>query len=232
MIKLRKSIERGKTKIEWLESYHTFSFTDYHDPDHMGFRALRVINDDRVAPGGGFGKHPHHDMEIITYVLEGSLAHQDSMGNGSVITPGEVQLMSAGSGVTHSEYNHSQTEPVHFLQIWIVPKAQGFKPTYQQAKFSESQRKNRLCLVASQDGREGSLTIRQDVDLFFSLLNSGQSLKYTLRSKRFAWVQSTKGTLEINGVVLKSGDGAALSDEKNLEIVASKSAEILLFDLG
>ncbi|MGH7802402.1 MAG: pirin family protein [Thermodesulfobacteriota bacterium] len=232
MIKIRRSNERGHTNLGWLDSYHTFSFGDYYDPEHMGFRNLRVINEDRVKPGAGFGKHPHRDMEIITYVLDGALEHRDSMGNSSVIRPGEVQRMSAGTGITHSEYNHSQTEPVHLLQIWILPKEKGIKPGYEQRAFSAEERKDKLRLVAALDGRDGAVTVHQDVDLFVTMLAPGNEVTHRLKPGRHAWVQLARGSVILNGYPLKEGDGAAVSEEEIIEIKATDVSEILLFDLS
>ena len=226
MLRIRKAGERGHFDHGWLNTYHTFSFADYHDPKFMGFRTLRVINEDRVAPGAGFGTHAHRDMEIISYVLEGALAHRDSIGTGSVIRPGEVQRMSAGSGVRHSEMNASETDGVHFLQIWILPERHGIAPGYEQKAFGTS---NELRLVASRDGRDGSLTIHQDVDLFTSTLN-GTRVKYDFRPNRFGWLQVARGEVEANGQKLRAGDGAALENERTIEI--SGSGEVLLFDLN
>jgi hypothetical protein len=232
MVTRRPSQERGHANHGWLDSYHTFSFADYYDPKQMGFRHLRVINEDRVQPSRGFGTHSHHDMEIITYVLEGSLEHRDSMGNQSVIVPGEVQRMSAGTGVTHSEYNPSHTKPVHLLQIWILPEKKGLPPSYQQRAFQPEEKRNTLRRIASRNGRDGSVTVHQDVDLFAALLESGERLRHTLPPGRHAWLQVAGGAVSLNGTLLFTGDGAAASDEDRLEITASKSSEVLLFDLA
>lgn len=232
MIKLRRGNERGHTKLSWLDSFHTFSFGDYYDPRYMGFRHLRVINEDHVKPGAGFGTHSHRDMEIITYVLEGALAHKDSLGNGSVIRPGEVQRMSAGTGISHSEYNPSQTEPVHFLQIWIVPERQGLKPTYEQCAFEPTEKRGKLCLMAARDGRDGAVMVHQDIDLFVTSLAPGEQLTYLLKPGRHAWVQVARGVMALNSMPLKTGDGAAVSEEEILAISANNEAEILLFDLA
>jgi quercetin 2,3-dioxygenase len=229
---LRRSGERGLADHGWLRSFHTFSFADYHDPAHMGFRALRVINEDRVQPGQGFGTHGHQDMEIISYVLEGQLEHKDSMGTGSIIRPGDVQRMSAGTGVRHSEYNPSPTELVHFLQIWTLPDRRGLKPSYEQKSFSVAERTGRLCLVASPDGRDGSLTVHQDVQLFASLLGKGDAVRHALAPGRAAWVQVTKGGIAIAGEKLAAGDGAAIEDAGTIEIRAEQPSEVLLFDLA
>jgi quercetin 2,3-dioxygenase len=232
MIRVRRANERGHAQHGWLESYHTFSFADYHDPRFMGFRALRVINEDRVQPGQGFGTHSHRDMEIVTYVLEGALAHKDSLGTGSIIRPGDVQRMSAGTGVSHSEFNHSPTELVHFLQIWILPEKEGLAPSYEQRSFPEAERTDRLRLVASRDAREGSVKIHQDVDLHAAALSSGAALEHPLRAGRHAWLQVARGKLSANDQLLSAGDGAAFSDEPAVSLVAREPAEILLFDLA
>jgi quercetin 2,3-dioxygenase len=231
MITIRRAAERGHFDHGWLNTYHTFSFADYHDPAHMGFRSLRVLNDDRVSPGQGFGEHRHRDMEIVSYVLEGALAHKDSMGNSGVIRPGDVQKMSAGTGVQHSEFNGSRTEPVHFLQIWIVPEVRGIAPAYEQKTFPPDTRRGKLRLIGSRDGRDGSVTIRQDVDAFASVLEDGQSVRHPLAPGRHAWLHVAEGELELNGNRLAEGDGAAVSGESELTI-AGKGAEFLLFDLG
>jgi hypothetical protein len=231
MIQVRKSEDRGHAKHGWLDSHHTFSFANYYDPNFTGFRDLLVINEDRVQPGQGFGKHPHRDMEIISYVLEGELAHKDSMGSGSVIRPGDVQRMSAGRGVIHSEFNHSQEKPVHFLQIWITPSKDGISPSYEEKKFSAEEKKNRLRLIVSPAGEEGSLSINQDARLYSSLLDEGKSVSYDYKPGRHGWVQVARGAIELNGTLLKEGDGAAISDVKSLQIKAGKFSEFLLFDL-
>jgi redox-sensitive bicupin YhaK (pirin superfamily) len=232
MIKIRKSEDRGHAQHGWLDSYFSFSFADYYDPQFMGFRHLRVINEDRVQPGQGFGTHPHKDMEIITFVLEGSLEHKDSMGTGSIIKPGEIQAMSAGTGVTHSEFNPSKKDLVHLLQIWILPERKGIKPSYQQKSFTEEQRRGKLHLLASGRASDGAAKISQDVELFTAVLTKDQKLDYPLKSGRHAWVQVTKGALSLNGNSLKAGDGAAVSDEKLLDLITQNSAEFLLFDLA
>ncbi len=231
MIRLRKAQDRGHFDFGWLSTYHTFSFGEYHDPDHMGFRALRVINEDRVQPAQGFGTHPHRDMEIITYILEGALEHKDSMGNGSIIRPGEVQRMSAGTGVTHSEYNPSQTKPTHLLQIWIVPEKKGIRPSYGQKTYTTKEREGRLRLIASREGREGSVTLHQDADVYASILEAGKQVLHPIRPGRHAWIQVGRGGVVLNGHSLKAGDGAAVSEELSLEIEAKERAEVLLFDL-
>ncbi|HEY0006263.1 MAG TPA: pirin family protein [Pyrinomonadaceae bacterium] len=232
MITVRRAEERGHFNFGWLDTYHTFSFADYYDPAFMGFRALRVINEDYVHPGHGFPTHPHRDMEIITYVLEGGLAHKDSMGNGSIIRPGEVQRMSAGTGIRHSESNHSENESVHLLQIWIMPSELGIKPGYEQKMFTDEKKRERLCLIASPDGRQGSVTIHQDVSLYAALLEKGQRVAHELQPGRHAWVQVARGAVEVNGQTLKQSDGAAVSREESLQINASEPSEVLLFDLA
>lgn len=219
-------------QLGWLDTHHTFSFGEYYDEEHMGFRSLRVINDDRVAPGRGFGTHPHRDMEILTYVMEGALEHRDSMGNGAVIRPGEVQVMSAGTGITHSEFNPSPSEPVHLLQIWFLPERKGLAPRYDQKLFSREERQGTLRLVASRDEGEGSVLIQQDAALYATLLDSGQSVGHSLREGRHAWVHVARGAITLNGVALQAGDGAAVSEETRLELTGVEPAEVLLFDLG
>jgi hypothetical protein len=237
MLKLRKASERGHANHGWLDSYHTFSFADYHDPAHMGFRALRVINDDRVAAGAGFPPHSHRDMEIITYVLDGALEHRDNLGNGSVIRPGDVQRMTAGTGVVHSEYNHSRTAPVHLLQIWLLPERRGISPGYQEASFSDAARRGILRKVASRDGSDGSVTVHQDVDLYATLLDPAQTVRHLLRPDRHAWLQLARGHASINGHSLDPGDGVAITAESDLVLTGAGSpsdlpAELLLFDLA
>jgi quercetin 2,3-dioxygenase len=229
---IRKSEERGTADFGWLDSKHTFSFGGYYDPRHMGFGPLRVINEDRVAPGGGFPTHPHRDMEIISYVIEGGLAHRDSTGTSSVIRPGDVQRMSAGTGVRHSEYNASETEPVHFLQIWILPERQGLKPSYEQKTFAAVEKRGKLRLVGSQDGREGSVVIHQDVDLYATLLEPGERVSHVLSAARGAWVQVVDGELTVNGETLRAGDGVSISDTDELRLEATAASEALLFDMG
>jgi redox-sensitive bicupin YhaK (pirin superfamily) len=231
MIDIRKSEERGHANHGWLDSRFTFSFADHFDPEHVQFRTLRVMNDDRIAGGGGFPTHPHRDMEIITYVLEGALEHRDSMGNGSVIKQGDVQYMSAGTGVAHSEFNASKTAPVHLYQIWMLPEKEGQKPTYDQKNFSDAEKQGKLRLVASPDGREGSVKIRQDNELYATVLAAGQTVKHDLKPKRHAYVQVARGSVELNGAKLDEGDGAAMSAEKTVELTGVKDAEVLLFDL-
>jgi quercetin 2,3-dioxygenase len=231
MITLRKSGERGHANYGWLDTYHTFSFNTYYDPAHMRFRDLRVINEDRVQPGRGFGTHPHEDMEILTYVLAGALEHKDSMGTGSIIRPGDVQRMTAGTGITHSEFNPSRSEPVHLLQIWILPERLGLEPSYEQKTFAEGGKRGRLRLVASPDAREGSLTIHQDVDLYASLLEKDEGVIHTLSQGRHAWLQIVRGAASVNGQAVRAGDGAAVSNERTLEVHADEPSELLLFDL-
>jgi redox-sensitive bicupin YhaK (pirin superfamily) len=232
MIQVRSAADRGRTEWGWLDSRHTFSFGEYHDPSHMGFRSLRVINDDRVKAGAGFGTHGHRDMEILSYVLEGALAHKDSSGGGGVIRPGEIQFMRAGTGVTHSEYNDSKAEPVHFLQVWLVPDTRGLKPAYGQRAFDRDAARRGLVLLASRDGREESLQVQQDVDLWVTLLGPGESRKLALRPGRHAWVHVARGSASVNGMVLAEGDGAAVSGEDSLTLAGQQSAEVLIFDLA
>ena len=231
-ISVRKASDRGGGDHGWLETFHTFSFADYHDPKHMGFRALRVINEDFIAAGAGFPTHPHRDMEIITYVLAGAIGHKDSMGNGSTIKPGEVQRMSAGTGVTHSEHNGSKTERTHMLQIWIQPDRPGHAPSYEQKAFPDADRRDRLRVVASPDGRDGSVTIHQDATLAATLLSSGKSVTHVLAPKRHAWIQVARGKLTVNGTPLATSDGAAVTGPGELTLTATEDAEILLFDLA
>ncbi|HEV2175972.1 MAG TPA: pirin family protein [Terriglobia bacterium] len=232
MIKVRKSGDRGHADYGWLDTHYTFSFNTYYDPAHMQFRDLRVINEDRVAAGRGFGTHPHEDMEILTYVLEGALEHKDSMGTGSVIRPGDVQRMSAGTGITHSEFNPSRTEPVHLMQIWILPEREGLKPSYEQKTFADEEKRNRLRLVAARDAREGAVKIHADADLYAGKLDPGAQVSHALAPGRHAWVQVARGSVELNGTPLEAGDGAAVSDEWQLHIKADAASEVLLFDLA
>lgn len=232
MITVRPAAARGTTRIDWLDSRHSFSFAEYFDPEQMGFRALRVINDDRVAPGGGFPTHPHRDMEILTYVLDGALEHRDSLGTGSVIRPGEVQVMSAGTGIRHSEFNHPETEPVHLLQIWMLPERKGLAPRYDQKAFDAASRRGRLKLVGARDARDGAVQIFQDLDLYAGNFDRGEQAKHVLRPGRHAWVQMARGSASVNGAVLREGDGAAISDERQLQIEGVDGAEVLLFDLA
>jgi quercetin 2,3-dioxygenase len=231
MIKVRKSEERGHADHGWLNSHHTFSFADYFDPQHMGFRSLRVINEDRVAPRGGFPMHPHRDMEILSYVVKGALAHEDTMGNQKVVGAGEVQRISAGSGLMHSEYNASQKDPVHFLQIWILPEKRGLDPAYADASFASAPG-NGLTLAASRDGRAGSVKINQDVDLYVGRMESGTTLSHPLRPGRHGWVQVIDGELDVNGSKLTAGDAAAISEESRLDLKATGPAHALVFDLN
>ncbi|MBK8172895.1 MAG: pirin family protein [Sandaracinaceae bacterium] len=232
MLTLRRADERGHANHGWLDSHHTFSFAGYYDPAHMGFRSLRVINEDRVDAGQGFGTHPHADMEIISYVLQGAIEHRDSMGTGSVIRPGDVQRMSAGTGVTHSEFNGSQTEPVHFLQIWIMPSKRGIKPGYEQKTFSREAKDGKLALVASSDGHDGSVTIHADVSLYAGVFGKGQSAEHTLASGRHAWVHVARGNVRVNDQELSAGDALALSDETSVRISGIEDGETLVFDLA
>ena len=232
MIQILKSDERGHANHGWLDTHFTFSFADYYDPKHVQFRTLRVMNDDRVAGGGGFPMHPHRDMEIVTYVLEGALEHRDSMGNGSVIKPGDIQYMSAGTGVTHSEFNASETEPAHLYQIWMFPEKQGLKPTYGQKNFSEAEKRGKLRLLVSPDGRDGSVKIRQDNELYATVLGDGETVKHELKPDRHAYVQVARGSVTLNGKKLEEGDGAAISDENAVELIGCDKAEVLLFDLA
>jgi hypothetical protein len=231
MLKKRPANERGGGDHGWLNTRHTFSFNDFYDPDYMGFRVLRVVNEDRVQPGQGFGTHGHRDMEIVTYVLEGALAHKDSLGTGSVLRPGEFQRMTAGTGIRHSEFNPSETEPVHFYQIWIVPERRGLAPSYEQRSFPEAERQGRLRLVASPDGRDGSLTVQQDVRVFLSSLGENQQVTHQLESGRYAWLQVLRGALQLDGLDLAAGDGVAVSEETALPIRATKPSEVMLFDM-
>jgi quercetin 2,3-dioxygenase len=232
MITIRPAAERGATQIDWLDSKHSFSFAEYHDPRYMGFRALRVINDDRIAAGAGFPTHGHRDMEILTYVLEGAVAHRDSLGTGSTIRPGEVQIMSAGTGIQHSEFNPSKTEPLHLLQIWMLPEKPGLKPRYDQKEFAAAERHGRLRLVGARDGREGAVTIFQDIDLYTASLDKGQSVTHDLQVGRHAWIQMVRGKATVNGKPVAEGDGVAVSSENRLEISGVDGAELLLFDLA
>ena len=232
MIKLRPSQDRGHTKLSWLESRHTFSFGEYHDRKFQGFQQLRVINEDQVQPGKGFEPHTHQDMEIISYVLEGTLAHRDSVGTSSLIRAGEVQRMSAGTGIRHSEYNPSKTLRVHFLQIWILPDRRGLEPSYEQRAFLRDEKHGRWRLVASKDGRDGAVTVHQDLELYITLLDPGEKLNYRLQTERHAWVQVTRGEVVLNGNRLVQGDGAAVSQEEILETSTMTQAEVLLFDMA
>ena len=231
MIDIRKSNDRGHADHGWLNTRFTFSFADYYDPRHEQFRTLRVMNDDRIAGGGGFPTHPHRDMEIVTVVLQGALAHKDSMGNGSVIRPGDVQYMSAGSGVAHSEFNASQTEAAHLYQIWMFPDKAGYQPAYDQKHFTEEEKRGKLRLLVSPDGRDGSVKIRQNNDLYATVLGPGETVKHPLQKDRHAYVQVTRGSVKLNGKTLQAGDGAAISEEKSLELSGVEEGEVLLFDL-
>lgn len=229
---LRKAEDRGHANHGWLDSYHTFSFANYYDPQHMGFRKLRVINEDRIAGGGGFAPHGHRNMEIITYVLDGALEHQDSMGNRSVIRAGDVQRMSAGTGVTHSEYNHSKTDAVHLLQIWVLPAENGIEPEYEQKLFSPEEKSGQLRLIASQDGRDGSITVHTDLNLYATVLAEGEKVTHEIERDRHLWVQVAQGAVMVNGEPLNQGDAMAVEAVPTLEIVGKDAAEVLVFDLG
>jgi len=231
MIDIRRAADRGHTQWGWLDSRHTFSFGDYEDAEHMGFRALRVLNDDRVQPGQGFGTHSHRDMEILSYVLEGALEHKDSSGGGGVIRPGEIQFMRAGSGVTHSEYNHSKVDPVHFLQVWIIPDRRGLKPTYGQQAFERDRAKTSFVLLASRDGRDNSIQVEQDVSLWMTLLDKGKSRDLNIAAGRYAWIHMARGAASVNGTALGEGDGAGVSGEEDLRFDRAEGAEALVFDL-
>jgi len=233
MIAVRRAAERGTANLGWLDSRHTFSFGHYYDPDHMGFGALRVINEDRVEPGAGFDTHGHQDMEIISYVLEGALEHRDSIGTGSVIRPGDVQVMSAGTGIRHSEFNHSKSEPVHFLQIWVLPDRKGLAPRYDQKTFPESGKRDRLRLVGSPDGRDGSIVIHQDADIYDAQLSRGHAIAHPLLAGRKGWVQVIAGSVEVNGKAAVAGDGAAVADEGLVSITSgADGSQVLVFDLA
>ena len=231
MITIRKAGERGHASYDWLDTWHTFSFANYHDDRHMGFRALRVINDDTIAGGGGFGTHPHRDMEIITYVLSGALEHKDSMGNGRIIRPGEVQYMAAGTGVAHSEFNPSPTEPVHLLQMWVLPDRKGAKPIYAERSFAQAV-PGKLYLAASKSGRDGSIPINQDTDVYVGKLGGGDKISLALKPGRHGWVHVAEGQVKLNGLPLKTGDGAAVSDESKLVLESAGPAQVILFDLN
>jgi len=231
MIRTRKSGERGHANHGWLESYHTFSFANYHDPNFTGFHDLLVINEDYIKAGQGFGTHGHKDMEIVTYVLAGALEHKDSMGTGSVLRPGRVQRMSAGTGVSHSEFNHSKKESLHLLQIWILPRKKGLPPSYEEREFSAHEKQNRLQLIVSPEGDQGSLRINQDASIYAARLDEGKAITHLLKPGRHSWLQVSQGTLELNGKTLNAGDGAAVEDEFELKLVAKKTSEVLIFDL-
>jgi redox-sensitive bicupin YhaK (pirin superfamily) len=232
MMTIRRGDDRGHAQHGWLDSHHTFSFADYFDPEHMGFRSLRVINEDRVSPGQGFGTHPHRDMEIISYVLDGALEHKDSLGTGSVIRPGDVQRMSAGTGVLHSEFNGSKTDPVHFLQIWIIPGKRGIAPGYEQKTFTKEDKQGKLRVVASPDGRDGSVTVHADAVLHAGVFDKGESAELGLVRGRHVWVHVARGNVRVNGQELAAGDGAAVSEETSIEIEGVDGGEILVFDLA
>lgn len=232
MIAFRDRMARGTSRTGWLESRHTFSFAEYRDPQQMGFRTLRVINEDRVIPGAGFPTHGHRDMDIISYVLEGTLEHKDSLGNGTRIRPGEIQRMSAGTGIMHSEFNPSKTEPLHFLQIWIIPNQVGLPPSYEQKDFPIEERRGRLQLVASPDGREGSVTLHQDARLYLASIQAGEKVVHTVERGRGIWLQVARGIISLNGTEMREGDGAAAERETTIEVEADTVAEVLLFDLG
>lgn len=232
MTVIRPSDARGHANFGWLDSRHSFSFGHYYDPEHMGFGSLRVINEDRVQPGAGFDTHGHQNMEIISYVLEGTLEHEDTLGTGAVIRPGDVQRMTAGTGIRHSEYNHSKTDPVHFLQIWIVPERDGLEPSYEQKSFDAGEKRGRLRLVGSRNGRDGSVTIHQDVDMYAGLFDTGESAEFEIRQGRGAWVHVARGDLNLNGHRMTQGDGAALDRPGVIKIQGEKDAEVLVFDLA
>jgi redox-sensitive bicupin YhaK (pirin superfamily) len=232
MIKVRKSEDRGHFDHGWLDTRHTFSFGGYRDPALTGFRALRVMNEDRVRPGEGFGTHGHRDMEIISYVLDGALEHRDSLGNGSVLRRGMFQRMSAGTGVRHSEFNHASDAPVHLYQIWLLPEREGIEPGYEEKVFANGEKRNRLRLVAARDGRDGALTVHQDVGIYLAQIEAGRAVRHGLAAGRHAWVQVLRGAVTLSGVALEAGDGAAVSDETELEIAAHDEAEVMLFDLA
>jgi len=231
MIRVRRSDRRDRTRLAWLDSAHTFSFADYHDPQHVGFGVLRVINEDRVGPGAGFPQHGHRDMEILSYVLDGALEHKDNLGSGSLVQSGDVQRMTAGSGIRHSEYNASRGEVLHFLQIWIEPEEQGLAPSYEQRSVGTREKRNTLRLVASRDGRERSLTVHQDVDVYLTSIAPGRHVRHALTPDRSAWVQVARGTVEVGGIALAAGDGAAICGEEQVDLAATEPADVLLFDL-
>ena len=231
MLNIRKSADRGYSKLNWLKSWHSFSFSDYYDSRHMSFGNLRVINDDIIAGGGGFGKHPHRDMEIVTYVLDGELEHHDSMGNGSVIRAGDVQRMTAGTGIQHSEFNRSKQDDVHLLQIWILPDEQGYQPGYQQERFDDAEKRGRLRLVASRTGRDGALSLNQDVDMYAALLNGDEQITHTIDPKHHAWIQVAKGSLSVNHNEVAAGDGVSVDGPETLVFENGRDAEIIVFDM-
>ena len=232
MLRIRRGRDRGHFNHGWLDTYHTFSFGDYFDPDQMAFRSLRVMNEDRVQPGQGFGMHGHRDMEIVTYVLSGALEHRDSLGNGSVLRPGELQRMTAGTGIRHSEFNPSASEPVHLYQIWLLPERKGLEPSYDQRPFAAAGRRGKWQLTASPDGRDGSLAIRQDAEIYLAELAPGESLDFALNRGRHAWLQALRGDVQVNGQPLTAGDGAAISEESSLSVRADGAAEVMLFNLA
>ena len=232
MITIRKANDRGHVNHGWLDTYFTFSFAEYHDPKHVRFGALRVINDDTIAPGGGFGTHPHNDMEIITYVLEGALEHKDSMGKTGVIHAGEIQKMTAGSGITHSEYNHSKTDPIHLLQIWIFPSEKGLEPSYEEKSFSDENKRGRLCPIVSPDRREGSLEIHQDTVVYASILGKDEIVEHVIKPGRRVWIHVARGQVRLNDIELDGGDGAAVTGEPGIVLTGKNHGEILVFDLG
>jgi quercetin 2,3-dioxygenase len=231
MITVRKSADRGHFDHGWLNTYHTFSFSRYYDPEHMGFRALRVINEDFVAPGKGFGAHPHDNMEILTYIVSGALEHKDSLGTGSTIRSGDIQRMTAGTGIQHSEFNPSKTEPVHLLQIWLEPAQRNHEPSYDQKHFSEADRRDRVRLIASPDASDGSIKVTEDIRLYASLLSAGKGASIDLQAGRHAWVQLIKGVITVNDTPLNAGDGASISGELRLTIAAGQDSELIVFDL-
>jgi redox-sensitive bicupin YhaK (pirin superfamily) len=230
--KIHRGNDRGRSQISWLDSYHTFSFSNFYDPQRMGFRSLRVINDDRVAPGKGFATHGHKNMEILTYVLSGAIEHKDNLGTGSIIYPGEAQIMSAGTGIMHSEFNHSQTEELHLLQIWIVPNQQNLQPRYEQKVFPVTEKQGKLCLIAAENGKDGAVTIYQDINLYAAILGKGNIINYHVPPHRYAWLQIAKGSVIFNSIQLEAGDAVAVNGAEDLEISTDNSAELLLFDLG
>jgi redox-sensitive bicupin YhaK (pirin superfamily) len=232
MIKIRRGEERGKTRIDWLDSRHSFSFGDYYDPAHMGFRGLRVINEDRVAAGAGFPTHPHRDMEIVTLVLSGALEHRDSLGSGEVIRPGDVQRMSAGTGIRHSEFNPSKTEPTHLLQIWILPERAGLQPSYEQKRFDEAARRGKLRLVADRQGTDGAVTIHADARIHAGLLPAGERIEHELAPSRHGWLQVARGEVELDDQILTAGDAAAIEGERVIRLAGRKDADLVLFDLA
>ena len=232
MITVRKSQDRGTTKLDWLESKHSFSFGDYYDPDHMGFKSLRVINEDWVEAGKGFSTHPHRDMEIITYIVDGSLQHKDMLSQGSLIHVGEVQRMTAGTGITHSEFNPSVSDPVHLLQIWILPETKNLEPSYEQKLFDPKSKEGKLLLIGSRDGRDGAVRIHQDIDIYSTFLKKGDEVQFSLRKDRGAWIQVVEGELDVNGQKLFAGDGAAILEEPAINIKSLQPSELLLFDMA